>query len=75
MAYARRVHSTTRRCGAYGGWVLTFSVLLHELGFHCCEFHDQKQLEEQRVYFTLQAVVLTKGSQGRYSEQEPGGRN
>lgn len=66
MACACWVHSTTRLCGAYEDWMLTFSVLLHSVGFYCCEYHCQKQLEEQRIHLTLQASVL-KGSQGRNS--------
>jgi hypothetical protein len=39
------------------------------LVLYCCEkHHDQKQLGEERVFFSLQFIV--KGSEGRCSRQE-----
>lgn len=40
---------------------------------YCNKHHDQKQLREDRIYFTLLHII--KGSQVRRSRQKPGGRN
>jgi hypothetical protein len=47
--------------------------VLDRVSIDVIKHHDQKQLREERVYYSL--YIIIQGSQGRHSRQEPGGRN